>query len=288
MLTTLKSILEIAEANQCAILAPDFATLSMAKAMIEEAESSKSPLILSYYMAFQQIAEVRTFERLIAIVRDEIEVASVPICLHLDHGSSLDEIKAGIDAGFSSVMIDASHEDWEVNLQLTTEVVKMANPLKVSVESELGVISSSEDYFSGQADPAQLFTDPDAARKFVDQTGIDALAVSIGNVHGKYDGEPKIDFERLRMLNEQVAVPLVLHGSSGINPVDLQKAIDLGIRKVNLFTDIVEHMYSETAKVLIEQQTDPIKVVSTQRSAVRTIIAQYLTLLKSKGIVSTG
>jgi fructose-bisphosphate aldolase class II len=283
MLTSLKALLEIAEDKHCAILAPDFATLTMAKAMIEEADSSRSPLILSYYMAFQQIAEVRSFERLIAIVRDEIEAVSVPICLHLDHGSSLEEIGAAIDAGFSSVMIDASHEVFEVNIQLTTAVVEMARPVNVSVEAELGVIASSEAYFKGLTDASQFFTDPDAARKFVDQTGIDALAVSIGNVHGKYDGEPKIDFERLRRLDEQVSVPLVLHGSSGIDPADLQKAVGLGIRKVNLFTEVVEHMYAETAKVISEERIDPIKVVSAQHEAVRTIIADYLELLKSKG-----
>jgi fructose-bisphosphate aldolase class II len=277
MRVSLANILAAAERDGYAVIAPDFTSLSMAKAMISAAENVQAPLILSYSTLFKPIMDVQGYDTFIQIVRDEIEAASVPICLHLDHTESLEDIQEAVDVGYCSVMIDASTEPWEVNLEKTIQAVKIAHPKGVSVESELGQIMVGEGYYK-QDNVEELFTDPDMAREFVERTGIDALAISIGNVHGAYQGEPYIDFNRLEKINQQVSIPLVLHGSSGIGEKNIKKAIDMGIRKINLYSEMINAAHTNMKQSLDEDFGDPLKLCQARSEGVMDVLTKYLHL----------
>jgi ketose-bisphosphate aldolase len=275
MRVSLAQILTDAARGGYAVIAPDFTSLSTAKAMIEAAENVNAPLILSYSTLFKPIMEVRGYDRFIAILRDEIEAASVPICLHLDHTGSLEDIREAVEVGFCSVMIDASTQPWEVNLEKTLRAVEIAHPRGVSVESELGQIMVGEGYYK-QDKVEELFTDPEKAREFVELTGIDALAISIGNVHGAYQGKPKIDFERLDKINHLVSIPLVLHGSSGIGEENLVKAINLGIRKINLYSEVIHSVHTELLAALENDFGNPLKVCQARERGIKEILTRYI------------
>ena len=172
----------------------------------------------------------------------------IPVILNLDHGTSFDAVMKAIRLGFTSVMFDGSGLSYEENIRQTAEVVKMCHALGISVEAELGAVGGDEGgSLYGSCDSSK-FTDPSKATDFVTRTGIDALAVAIGNAHGKYRGEPKLDFPRLQAIQEQTGLPLVLHGGSGISDADFRKAISLGIHKINFYTGM-----SQNALVAVEQ-----------------------------------
>ncbi len=275
MQISLAQILKDADQGRYAVIAPDFASLSMAKAMIDAAEELHAPLILSYSTLFKPIMDVRRYDTFIWIVRDEIQAASVPICLHLDHAGSLDDIREAVEVGFCSVMIDASTEPWEINIEKTLQAVEIAHPQGVSVESELGQIMMGEGYYK-QDDVDSLFTDPEKAREFVNLTEIDALAISIGNVHGAYQGKPKIDFARLNKINQLVSIPLVLHGSSGIREDNLVKAIGLGIRKINLYSEIMNSVHKNLSLALQNDFGNPVKLCQARERGIKTTLKAYL------------
>lgn len=283
MRSSLATLLKEAQRGKYAIIAPDFTSLSMAKTIILTAEELRAPLILSYSTLFKPIMDVRQYDRFIRIVLDEIEDASVPICLHLDHATTISDIKEAVDVGYCSVMIDASTEPWEINLERTLEAVDIAHPHGVSVESELGQIMLGEGYYK-QDQVDSLFTDPEKAAEFVDLTGIDALAVSIGNVHGAYQGDPKIDFPRLEQIRKLVDVPLVLHGSSGIGEVNLTKAIQLGIRKINLYSEMVNSAHANLKRSLEDDFGDPLKLCQARAKGVKEALSEYL---ETSGSVNT-
>ena len=278
---TLTELLKDAERKGYAVVAPDFTSLFAARVMIEEAERLTAPLILSFAPALKPLVEISSFERYIRVVLDEIEQSSTPICLHLDHASSLEEIREAIDLGFTSVMMDASLEDWERNLELTQKTVELAQPAGVSVEAELGRVSTGTDYFVDQ-DIVEHLTEPQEARVFVQQTGIDALAVAIGNQHGAYQGEPRLDFERLATLQTETGVPLVLHGSSGIPEPDLKKAIDLGIRKINLFSEIIASAHQSMLSALQEGLTNPFAVQEAQAAGITHVLGRFIAVSGSQ------
>jgi ketose-bisphosphate aldolase len=283
MIVNLSQILRKAEEGKFAVIAPDFISLFMAKVMIEQAEELQAPLILSYSALFKPILDVRRYDSFIRIIRDEIEAVDVPICLHQDHATNLDDIKEAVEVGFTSVMIDASFESWEVNVERTLKTMDIAKPAGVSVESELGHVTTGEYYYT-QDNVRENLTDPDKAEEFVKLTGIDALAVAIGNVHGAYQGEPNIDFQLLAELNKRITVPLVLHGSSGTGEENIAKAIQLGIRKVNVFSEIVRLMHFNVMKALEENPTDPLRISKAQESGVRQVLAEFL---KISGSINT-
>lgn len=284
MRSSLVKILNAARLGSYAVIAPVFTSLSMAKSMIETAEELSAPLILSYSTLFKPIMDVRSYVQFIRIILNEIDDADIPICLHLDHAGSLIDIREAVDVGFCSVMIDASTEPWDVNLERTIQAVEIAHPAGVSVESELGQIMLGAGYYK-QDKVESLFTDPEQAREFVEKTGIDALAVSIGNVHGAYQGEPRIDFQRLEEITRQTAVPLVLHGSSGIGQDNLEKAIQLGIRKINLYSEIIYHAHTNMKLSLEEDFSNPLSLCQARARGVTETLSTYL---KFSGSVETG
>jgi ketose-bisphosphate aldolase len=282
MKASLTTLLKEASKGNYAIIAPDFTSLSMAKAMIQTAEELRAPLILSYSTLFKPIMDVRRYDRFIGIVLSEIDDASIPICLHLDHATTIPDIREAVEVGFCSVMIDASIEPWEINLERTLEAVEIAHPNGVSVESELGQIMLGDGYYK-QDKVDSLFTDPEKAHEFVELTGIDALAISIGNVHGAYRGEPKIDFPRLEKIHSMVDVPLVLHGSSGIGDENLSKAIQRGIRKINLYSEMVNSAHANLKRSLEEDFGDPLKLCQARAKGVKEALSAYLEISGSVG-----
>ncbi len=162
----------------------------------------------------------------------------MPVAVHLDHGSSLDEVRSCLEAGFTSLMLDYSTRPYEENAAALRQVVEWARPRGLTVEGELGHVGRV-DNISVEGERTSLLTDPAQAAAFVAETGIDALAVSIGNAHGQYVKLPRLDFDRLAAIRRTVSVPLVLHGGSGTPPEDLRRAISLGIAKVNVATELI-------------------------------------------------
>jgi ketose-bisphosphate aldolase len=214
----------------------------------QAAEEMHSPVIISDgYVAIKKYFGLEYFS---TIVKMRAARSSVPVVLHLDHALEFEYVIQAIKCGFTSVMFDGSRLPYEKNIEVTRKIVQVAHSVGVSVEAEIGNIGGVEgDPFSSTNE--SLYTDPDIAKDFVHKTGIDSLAPAIGNVHGFYSKEPKLDFERLRDIKKKTNIPLVLHGATGIPINDIKKAITLGIRKVNLAT-IVHHTYVEGIKEYIE------------------------------------
>jgi ketose-bisphosphate aldolase len=283
MLTTLHNLLETAEAGKYAVVAPDFPSLFVARILMEYAEETATPLILSYATLFKPMRDVRSYRRFIQVLREEIDSLRVPIALHLDHATRLEEIAEAIDVGFTSVMIDASSEPYPVNLERTQQVVALAHPADISVEAELGHVASSLDYIQAGVTPGFL-TDPDLAVGFVTATEIDALAVAIGTVHGAYQGEPILDFGRLASLHQRLPVPLVLHGASGLGNENIRKAVALGIRKINVYSELIGNLLFETQQALAVQTTNPLKVANAQVRSIQQVIAKYISASGSLGV----
>ncbi len=231
----MKTMLQEARRTRMAVGAFEFWSLDSAQAVVEAAEEAGTPVILqagSIECAFAGM------KNLVEAARRTAEAASVPVALHLDHAERIDLVRAAIDAGFTSVMIDASGRPFDENVAMTRQVVAMAAAAGVDVEAELGRLPGTEGgAVTEEGDDA--LTDPDEAARFVRETGIDALAVSIGTRHGFYRSTPRIDLDRLARIADRVSLPLVLHGGSGTPPDKIVAAIALGIAKVNICTEFI-------------------------------------------------
>ena len=237
MIVTLSEILAPAQSEQYAVIAPDFLSIGMLKHYLCVAEKYQTPIIASYPPL--PMDRFRPFNRWMEKVRSLCQDAAVPICLHLDHGKDVSTCLKAISAGFSSVMIDASVHAFDTNLEMTRQVVLAAQKAGVSVEAEIGHVGANRDSIEGCANVSNL-TDPDQAAEFAEKTGIDALAVSIGTLHGTYKGTPRMDFERLSAIRKSVDIPLVLHGGSGTGEENIRRCVAQGICKINVFTDIIK------------------------------------------------
>lgn len=241
MLVTLKEILSIAEEENYAVGAFNSPTLESARAAIEAAEELQVPIILSHAEVHNEIIPIEVMG---PILVEFAKKSSVPTVVHLDHGSNLEMVKKAMKIGFSSVMIDASHMNYEDNISTVREVVEYAHRNNVSVEAELGVMTSSgiggeetkDRELSIQKESINYYTDPLIAKDFVKRTQIDALAASFGTVHGIYVKEPNIDFNRLKDIYRNIQTPVVMHGGSGLSEKEYLKAINSGVRKINYYS----------------------------------------------------
>jgi fructose-bisphosphate aldolase class II len=248
-LVPLKSVLGQAALEGYAVGAFNVINLDFAEAILETATSLRSPVILS-------IAELHfpfvKLENICPALRDMAARASVPVVLSLDHGKSLESVKRAIANGFTAVMIDGSALDFEGNVALTSAVVEVAAAAGVSVEAELGCVLGHESPSGqGAADPG-FFTDVDQARHFVHRTRVDALAVAVGNAHGRYKMKPRLDFPRIEGLARALGIPLVLHGGSGLPDEAIAEAIRLGIRKVNYYTEMAMAAFGTLREKLLD------------------------------------
>lgn len=234
MLVNTKEMLIRANKSNYAIPSPDYCNMNMVRAYVEVAEALNKPLILAYSEAMQSALSL---EDAIFIGRYYAEKVNVPVALHIDHGKSIEFVKKAIDLGFTSVMIDASADNMDENIRKTKEIVTYAHRHNIPVEAEIGHVGAGINYEEEDGD-ASVFTEVNDLVKFVAATGIDSVAVSIGTAHGFYKGTPKINFERLVELKKAVEIPLVLHGGSSTGDKNLRKCAELGISKINIFTDL--------------------------------------------------
>ncbi|MFP5111664.1 class II fructose-bisphosphate aldolase [Bacillaceae bacterium C204] len=234
-LVKMKEILKHAKANHYGVGAFSVANMEMVMGAIRAAEELRSPLIL-------QIAEVRLkhfplhlFGPVMVAAAKE---ATVPVAVHFDHGLTEEKILEALEIGFSSIMYDGSHHPLEKNIAETKKMAAIAREFGATVEAEVGQVGGSED---GSVDLEVLITSTEEAKRFASETGIDALAIAIGNAHGMYKGEPKLRMDRLEEIDREVDIPLVLHGGSGISETDFRTCIHHGIRKINIATSTFNH-----------------------------------------------
>ncbi|MEW6572806.1 MAG: class II fructose-1,6-bisphosphate aldolase [Bacillota bacterium] len=284
-LVTTERLLKAAAKGGYAVGAFNCNNMEIVQAIVAAAEAENAPVILQ---ASQGAIKYAGLNYIAAMAKNAIAEAHVPVALHLDHGTSFEQVVRCIAAGFSSVMIDGSRLPLEENISLTRQVVTVARAVRVSVEAELGKIGGTEDDIS-VAEAEALFTDPDEAVYFVNQTGVDALAVAIGTAHGRYKGEPRLDFERLSRIAGLIQVPLVLHGSSGVPAEAIREAIRRGIRKVNIDTDIREAFTGALRQVLESDpgEIDPRKVLGPAREAAVNVIRGKIRLFGSANKANT-
>lgn len=238
MLVNMNEVLRPAKANKYAVGLFNAVNLELARGIIAAAESTRSPVIMGtaeVLLPYGPLEEVSYY--LIPMAKK----ASVPVVVHLDHGLTYDTCIKALELGFSSVMYDCSTDSYEENVRKVKEMADIAHSYGATIEGELGHVGDNEGSAEGSshlADPSKFFTDPKLAKDFVEKTGVDALAIAVGNAHGAYKLPPKLDFERIRTIARTVDVPLVLHGGSGLTDNDFKQAIQEGISKVNIFTDI--------------------------------------------------
>lgn len=243
MLVSLKELMEDAEKGGYAVGAFNVSNLESLMAIMQAAEETGRGVILNYAEVH---APFLSMEQAALIMLDAAKKAKVPVCVHLDHGSSMESCIQAIRLGFTSVMLDASAEDYETNVRETKEIVRLAHSVGVTVEAELGHIFSSDMGLAESPKEAEtlesfdsaedVYTDPATAKDFVERTGVDVLAIAFGTTHGIYTKKPKLDLERITKIKEAIDIPFVMHGGSGLSKEEFQTAIRNGIRKINYYT----------------------------------------------------
>ena len=303
-LATNKELLTLARKGGYAVGAFNINNLEILQAIVSAGEAERSPAIIAVSEGAIQYAGM---PYLISMVRTAAAQTSTPISLHLDHGKDLEVIRSCIDNGFTSVMIDGSEFEFEKNIEVTKKVVEMAKRKGVSVEAELGRLKGIEEKISVSEKEAFL-TDPQAAEDFFKRTGVDALAIAIGTSHGayKFKGEAKLDFERLKEIARKVSIPLVLHGASGVPSAVLeraerfgaklpgakgipdeaiQKAISVGISKINIDTDLRLSFVGALREILTTKpdEFDPRKILGPGREAIKQTVQSKMKLFRSSG-----
>ncbi|MCE0740918.1 class II fructose-1,6-bisphosphate aldolase [Bacillus sp. G16] len=248
---SMKELLEDAKREQYAVGQFNINGLQWSKAILQAAEEEQSPVIAA--ASDRLIDYLGGFKTVAAMVNALIEELSitVPVVLHLDHGSSVERCKQAVDAGFSSVMIDGSHSPIDQNIAMTKEVADYAKLHGVSVEAEVGTVGGMEDGLVGGVKYADLHE----CRRLVEETNIDALAAALGSVHGKYQGEPKLGFKEMEEIAKTTNIPLVLHGASGIPADQIARTIQLGHAKININTECMV-AWAEKTRVMFEENPD--------------------------------
>ncbi len=247
-LVNMKDLLADAKKGNYAVGSFSIANMEMVLGVIKAAEETASPIIL-------QIAEVRLNHSPLALIGPLMIAAAkrakVPVAVHLDHGTTLDCIKEALELGFTSVMFDGSHLPLEENIAMTKKVIALAKPYGASVEAEIGCVGGSED---GSVDIAMRCTSPEQAVRFYGETGVDALAIAIGNAHGFYKEAPELRFDILEKVRDSANVPLVLHGGTGIEPEDFIRCHQNGIKKINIATATFASVEKNVRKAYAENQ----------------------------------
>ena len=265
---TSEEMLRNAQAGNYAVGAFNAENMEMVKAIIAAAEELHAPVMIQTTPSTVKYGSLETFYGMVAA---DAKKASVPVCLHLDHGNSFELAVRAIQAGYTSVMIDGSQEDFEGNIAVSKKVADVANALGIPVEAELGKVGGKEDDLEADADTN---TDPQEAKEFVERTGVTSLAIAIGTAHGFYSGTPVLDKERVSQIRELVSVPLVLHGASGLSDEEVKECVRRGICKVNFATEL-RKAYTDACKKLLEEKPetfDPKKLGIVGIEAVKELV----------------
>lgn len=247
MLMNMSKLLKVANENNFAVPAFNISSESMLKGVIKSCEEEKSPVIIAIHPNELEF----TGDSFVEMVKDVANKTNIPVVLHLDHGSTIEQINRAVRDGFTSVMIDASTSTIEENIELTKKVIEIAHPLNISVEAELGTIGTTDGDSEGGTDEI-IYTKPEDAVKFVEETGCDCLAIAIGTAHGIYpEGfEPHLKLDLLSEIKSSVSIPLVLHGGSANPDSEIAEAVKRGVNKINISSDIKDAFFKECRVVL--------------------------------------
>lgn len=273
MLVSSNEMLQKAWKEGYAIPSPDFVDSNSVRAYAQVAQEFNAPLILSFAEVH---LEQLSIEEAALLGKYYAEKTDAPVALHLDHGTKLETVEESIRCGFTSVMIDASSKTLEENIALTKEVCQLAHAHGVTVEAEIGHVGTEESN-NPHAMSESVYTEVDSAKKLVEATGVDSLAVSIGTVHGTYKGEPHISFERLAEFNAALQIPLVLHGGSGSGDENLARCAQGGIAKVNLYTDFI---LAARDAVYDQHPNNWVELLNTGDEAMRKVLRHYYAVLR--------
>lgn len=280
-LVSLTPILEDARKQSYAVGAFNFCNAETVQAIVEEGWALRSPIILIISpLEFQLLGAKLTVE----VAKSAMKDVDVPICIHLDHAARIQDVEVAIEAGFPSVMFDGSGLDFEENVRQTKVVVEMAHRRGVSVEAELGAVGRADDTVVEGAKDSTM-TDPSRAAEFVERTGVDALAVSIGNAHGIYPQCPELDFARLQMIRNAVDIELVLHGGSGTPPDQLKHAIEIGITKVNVASELGQ-AYMNAIRQGMDDKLWYASTLINAKAAIRPVVGRWMHQLGCAGKVA--
>ncbi|MGL4662658.1 MAG: class II fructose-1,6-bisphosphate aldolase [Culicoidibacterales bacterium] len=273
-LVSMTEMLNKAKAEKYAVGQFNINNLEWTRAILETAQENNSPVILGVSEGAAKY--MGGFDTVVGMTKGLIKGLNitVPVALHLDHGSSFDSCKAALDAGFSSVMIDGSHHSIDENVAMSKQVVDYAHAMGASVEAEVGTVGGEEDGVIGGIQ----YADPAECLRVVKEAGIDALAAALGSVHGPYKGEPVLGFDEMKEISELTGAPLVLHGGSGIPEHQIKKAIELGHAKINVNTECQMVFTEATKKFFAEGNTayDPRKVLAPGVSAIKAAVAEKM------------
>jgi fructose-bisphosphate aldolase class II len=259
----------------------DTCNFEITQAIVDACAADEAPAII---MIYPHHTPQSSWPALVRLIEAEVERTRIPAALVLDHAKTLEQIECALGLGFSGVMIDASLSPLDQNIALTRQAVELAHAKGVSVEAELGHVGEGQNVISRELQQVYL-TQVDEARRFVNETGVDALAVSIGTLHGLYRGKPHLDFKRLSQLRDACPIPLVLHGGSDTPDADLRRAIEIGIDKINIWTD-VRIPFLQALKDALESPLRTLEVsdaLGSARAAAAEIIRQKNRLLGSAG-----
>lgn len=267
-LVSMKEMLIDAKENGYAVGQYNINNLEFTQAILEASQEENAPVILGVSEgAARYMSGFYTIVKMVEGLMHDLNI-TIPVAIHLDHGSSFEKCKEAIDAGFTSVMIDASHSPFEENVATTKKVVEYAHEKGVSVEAELGTVGGQEDDVVADG---IICADPKECQELVEKTGIDALAPALGSVHGPYKGEPKLGFKEMEEIGLSTGLPLVLHGGTGIPTKDIQKAIPFGTAKINVNTENQIASAKAVRDVLNNDKEvyDPRKYLGPAREAIK-------------------
>jgi fructose-bisphosphate aldolase, class II len=281
-LVSMKEMLIKAKAEGYAVGQFNLNNLEFTQAILQAAQAENSPVILGVSEgAARYMSGFKTVVKMVEGLLEDLKI-TVPVAIHLDHGSSFEKCKEAIDAGFTSVMIDASHHPFEENIEITSKVVDYAHSKGVSVEAELGTVGGQEDDVVAEG---VIYADPKECEELVKRTGIDCLAPALGSVHGPYKGEPNLGFAEMEEIGKAIGLPLVLHGGTGIPTKDIQRSVSLGTAKINVNT---ENQIS-SAKAVREslaanpEEYDPRKYLGPAREAIKATVIGKIREFGSSG-----
>ncbi len=283
MLMNMKEILKVAKKNNFAIPAFNTSSSMILTGVMEACEEVQAPVIIAIHP--DELHFVKSSFLKYAI--EEAHRATVPVCIHLDHGASLDQVMEAIQCGYTSVMIDASHAEFEENIAICKKVCEVAHAVNVSVEGELGTIGNIDS--SETASSEILFTDPAMAKVFVEKTGIDALAVAIGTSHGIYPKgkKPELRIDILDDLVKSVDIPFVLHGGSSNKDEEIAKAVKHGVNKINISSDIKDPFYRKCREMLQDEAIrEPNQIYPPCIDAMKVVVKEKIALFEATGKAS--
>ncbi len=279
MLVNLSEMLEKARKEKYAVAHFNINNLEWTKAILETCEEEKSPVIIGVSAgAAKYMGGFKAVSGMVSGMVESLAI-TVPVALHLDHGTSYEVCKEAIDAGFTSVMIDASKFDLDENIRVTKEVVEYANERNVTVEAEVGHVGGQEDGIIGGV----LYADKDECVKLVNATGITCFAPALGSVHGPYKGEPKLGFEEMEEISKATNIGLVLHGGSGIPDYQIEKSISLGTVKINVNTEKQQAFTKAVREILANDDKvyDPRKYLGPGAEAIKQVCIEKIRLFGS-------